>query len=139
MMNQRIKDALKVTDDEWAVLQPLLQKVEDKQRAAMETRGFGGFGRGGYGNRGPRGGDAGGATAGNAATPPPRPGAEQVQALRTALESDSTPSDDIKAKLTALRDQRKKAEADLAAARQDLQKVLTLRQEATLVSMGILE
>ena len=68
-----------------------------------------------------------------------RGGSEEGQALRTALESDSTTPEDIKAKLAAVRAARKKADADIAAARADLLKVVTVRQEAVLVSMGILE
>jgi hypothetical protein len=59
--------------------------------------------------------------------------------LRSALADSSTSPEDIKTKLQALRDARKKAAADLETARGDLQKVLTLRQEATLVEMGILD
>jgi hypothetical protein len=125
-MAERMKTSLKVTDDEWAVLQPLIEKVTTKQRESFG--GFGGFGRGGdRGNRG--GGDSNS----------DRPGAAERAALRTALESESTPADDLKAKLEALRASRKKIAAELAAAREDLKKVVTVRQEAVLVSMGILE
>jgi len=143
-----IKTQLKATDDEWAVIQPLLQKVQDLQRAARGGGGFGGGpgGQGGFGRQ--RGGGQGG-NGGNGGgnNPPPTPdpnapvvpGQAEATALRTALASDSTSNDDIKAKLAALRDARKKTAADLAAARADLQKVLTLRQEAVLVNMGVLE
>ena len=40
---------------------------------------------------------------------------------------------------TAVREQRKKARAELDAARDDLKKVVTVRQEAVLVAMGMLE
>ena len=135
MMADRVKTALKASDDEWAVIQPLLQKVADMQRA---TRGGMGFGGPGGGRRG-GGGGGGGNGGGDAPTPPPTATGDASAALRTALDSDATSNDDIKAKLQALRDARKKAQADLDAARADLQKVLTLRQEAVLVNMGILE
>jgi hypothetical protein len=45
----------------------------------------------------------------------------------------------LKAKLTAVREARKKSAADLEAARADLAKVLSVRQEAVLVSMGVLD
>jgi hypothetical protein len=142
-MEERLKTSLKVSDDEWKVLQPLIEKVGEKQRDAMSGR-FGGFGGGG---RGPGGGGAGGggATAqsggggGDRAGRGNRGGSEESQALRTALESETTPADEIKAKLTAVREQRKKAAAELAAARAELQKVVTVRQEAVLVSMGLLD
>ncbi len=141
-MNERLKTSLKVTDDEWAVLQPLIEKVQTAQR---EAGGFGGFGGGpggfGGGRRGGNGGNGGNDNGGG--TPPApdlsRPGAAEAQALRTTLESDGATPDEIKAKLAAVRDFRKKGQATLASAREDLKKVLTLRQEAVLVSMGILD
>ncbi len=138
-MNERLKASLKVTDDEWTAIQPLIEKVQAKQRDAMGGR-FGGFGRGpggpGGGPGGPGGGGGGGGGGGDQST---RPGAAESDALRKALESESTSPDDLKAKLTAVREQRKKSAAELAAARDDLRKVLTVRQEAALVAAGILE
>lgn len=138
-MNDRLKAALKVSDDEWSVIQPLLEKVQNAQRAMFAGR-FGGFGfrrRGGGG--GPDGNNGATAGASPAARPNRPPESPEAEALRTALESDSTSNDEIKTKLQALRDARKKQQADLDQARADLQKVLTLRQEATLVQMGLLE
>jgi hypothetical protein len=152
-MSDRIKTALKATDDEWAVIQPLLQKVQDVQRAQTAGRfgalagGFGGGGggggrRGGFGGGGgPGGGGPGGPGGGGGAplTTGTSPIAVASAALGTALASDATSPDEIKDKLQALRDARKSAATDLEQAREDLAKVLTLRQEATLVQMGLLE
>jgi hypothetical protein len=129
-MAERLKTSLKVTDEEWAVIAPLIEKVQTKQRDAMGSR-FGGFG-------GRGGGDRGGSPGGGSTTSD-RPGAAESAALRTALESDSTSPEELKAKLTAVRKVREKNAAELAAARADLQKVVTVRQEAVLVSMGILD
>lgn len=139
-MNDRIKTALKATDDEWTVIQPLLEKVQTLQFAGRgNIGGFGGFNR-----RGRDGGNQPSASASPSASPsnnnrPDRIASPEATALKTALDADGTSNDDIKAKLQALRDSRKKNAADLAQAREDLKKVLTLRQEATLVNMGILE
>ena len=130
-MEERLKTSLKVSSDEWTVLQPLIEKVTTKQRDAMSGR-FGGFGGRGGGDRGPGGGGGGGGGS-------DRPGAAESQALRDALEKEGTSAADIAAKLAAVREQRKKATVELAAARADLQKVVTARQEAVLFSMGILE
>lgn len=156
-MNDRLKAALKASDDEWAVIQPLLEKVQTAQRATMGGGGFGGGGRrqrgggggnGGGGNNGggqqnspggPGGGGPGGPGGPGGFRGPRGGGSPESEALRTALESDSTSADDIKAKLQALRDSRKKAAGDLEQAREDLKKVLTLRQEATLVEFGLLD
>lgn len=131
-MADRLKTSLKITDEEWTVISPLIEKVQTAQREATAGR-FGGFGGGGGrgGDAGPGGGNRGGDTT--------RAGAAESQALRTALESESTSPEDLKSKLNALREVRKKGASDLAAARADLQKVVTVRQEAVLVSMGILE
>ena len=133
-MAERLKTALKVSDEEWGVISPLIEKVQTKQRDAMGGR-FGGFG--GRGGGGGGGGDRGGNGGGGATSD--RPGAAESTALRTALEGESTSPEDLKAKLAAVREVRKKNAAELAAARAELQKVVTVRQEAVLVSMGILE
>jgi hypothetical protein len=124
-MEEVYKGALKATDEEWTVLKPLIENVATKQR---EARFGGGFGRGG--------GNPGGTPG---ATETPRPGQAESADLKTALESDATSVDEIKAKLTAVRNARKNALASLAQARDELRKVLTVRQEAALVNMGLLE
>ncbi len=60
---------------------------------------------------------------------------EVVNTLRVV----SGENEELKAKLAALRDARAKARADLEAAQKDLQEVLTPRQEAVLVAMGMIE
>jgi Spy/CpxP family protein refolding chaperone len=70
---------------------------------------------------------------------PTPPSSAETEALKTVLASEGASATDIKAKLEALRDTRKKAAAELDQAREELRKVLTLRQEATLVMVGVLE
>jgi hypothetical protein len=131
MMN-RFKEDLGAKDDEWTVLQPKLEKVMNAQRDSMMSR-FGGFGGRGRGSdRGDRGGDRGGDQ--NAS-----PVTQASRELRDALENKETPNDQIVAKLKALRDARAKVKADLEAAQKDLQSVVTPRQEAVLVSRGMLD
>ena len=149
-MTERLKASLKVTDDEWAVIQPLMEKVQTKMRESMGSRGFGAGpggpgGPGGGGDRRRGGGDGGGAPTAGApggggdSQRGDRPASPERDALRTALEDEKTSPEDIQAKLTALREVRKKSEAELNAAREDLRKVLSVRQEAALVGMGMLE
>ena len=139
MMSDRLKAALKVSDDEWGVIQPLLDKVTTKQRDAGSSR-YSGSSRGAGG---PPGGGTppGGSTSGGSSDPtrPDRAGTAEREALRVALENESTSPETLKAKLAAVREIHAKSVAELAAAREDLKKVLTVRQEATLVSYGILE
>jgi len=128
-MNEFLKTALKVSDEEWAVILPLLEKVQNKQRESITGR-FGMFG----GRRGGPGGPEGaGRLPGRSAQPP------EAEALKAALDNEAAAPADIKAKLEALRESRKKSAAELDQAREELRKVLTQRQEATLVLSGILD
>jgi len=129
-MEENVKERLQASDDEWKVIQPLLAAVMEKQRAAGAGR-FGGFGgrRGGPG--GPGGGGPGAGPRGG--------GSPEVAALNEALDSSSASTADIKAKLAALRESRKKSEAELKKAREELRQVLSLKQEARCVVMGILD
>lgn len=139
MMADRLKTALKVSDEEWGVIQPLIEKVTTKQRDAGGSRfGGGGFQRGGGGTPG-AGNAPTASTGGGDATRPERAGTAEREALRTALENESTSPETLKAKLAAVREVHAKAVSELASAREELKKVLTVRQEATLVSYGILE
>ena len=150
-MHDRVKTMLKASDDEWSVIQPLLDKVGEDltaQRALTSMRFGGGGGRRGGGPGGSGGNNAGGGAPGGVASggggaggggPFGRVSAPEVDGLRTVLDSDSSTVDDIKTKLQSLRDARKKADANLEQSREDLKKVLTLRQEAVLVEMGVLD
>lgn len=120
-MLQAQKEQLKVSDEEWTVLKPLVQAVTQKQWEQRMSR-FRGMGR-----RGRGGGD------GEDNSP------AEVKALRAALEDENTPAADIQAKLKAVRDANKAREAELEKAREQLRQVLTARQEAQLVLMGVLD
>jgi len=140
-MNERLKAALKVSDDEWGVIQPLLEKVQTKMRESMSTR-FGGMGGGRRWIQNSQGGQGGNAASNNGGEPrsrPERPKSPEMEALQKALESEGTSPDELKVKLQALRDARKKSATELEQAQDDLRKVLTQRQEATLVMMGMLQ
>ncbi|MBV9658379.1 MAG: hypothetical protein JO295_09745 [Verrucomicrobia bacterium] len=161
-MADQLKASLKATDDEWAIIQPLLEKVQTLQREVSGGGGrmFGG-GPGGPGGQGGQGGgrrqqrgagtDQGNTNAGGNSNNPGGGGGgwqrgmrgggntPEAQALRTSLESDSASPSDIKTQLQALRDARLKAAAQLEQARADLKKVLNMRQEALLVLMGVLD
>ena len=120
MMNN-IKERLGASDDEWKVLEPKVEKVMTAQREARAGGGFGGGRRGG--------GDQ-------------QPTTEIGKAsadLRTALENKDTPADEIAKKLAAFREARDKGRAQLQASQKELKEILTQRQEAVLVNMGMLE
>jgi hypothetical protein len=129
MMNN-IKERLGASDDEWKVISPKVEKVMTAQR---DARGGGG-GFGGPGGGGRRGGGGGGGDQ--------QPTTETGKAsadLRTALENKDTPADDIAKKLAAYREARDKGRAALQASQKELKEILTQRQEAVLVNMGMLE
>lgn len=161
-MTEFAKEMLGVTDEEWNVIQPRIEKVMELQRAAR-FGGMRGFGRGERGERGegrgPGGPQAPGAAPGAAGAAPGGPGgpggpgagpgggpgggrgpaSPEVEALRNVLEKQDSTNEQIQAALKNLREARAKQEKELEDARQNLREVLTLRQEAQLVLLRILE
>jgi hypothetical protein len=126
-------------DDEWKAIQPLIEKVSDARMAVAVGGGFG-FGRGGGGRRGGGNNDAqanGNNQGGRRGFPGGEPGPE-AEELQKAIDSNAS-KEELKSKLTKLRDARKDKEVKLAKAQEDLRKVLTLKQEATAVLMGLLQ
>ena len=127
-MQQRMldnyKDRLGFTNDtDWSAVEPMVQKVMDARRDTMGGI-FGGFGRRGGG--GPGGGGPGGGT--------PDPDRE---ALQQAIDSNA-PAAQIKSLLDKYRVSYKAKQVKLAAAQADLQKVLSQKQEAQAVLLGLL-
>jgi hypothetical protein len=59
--------------------------------------------------------------------------------LRSAAYDSRTPAEQLRAKVDAVRAARKRALADLEAARKDLVELLTPQQEAILVGLGYLD
>ena len=139
MMMDMLKTQLAAQDDEWKVIEPKLKKVMDDQRDLRPNmRGMFGGGPGGFGG-GRRGGDQGGGGGGGGAPPEATtPVAKASEDLQNTLKGN--PSDEaVDKKLTAYRDARDKAKTDMAADQKDLKGVLTAKQEATLVMMGMLD
>lgn len=158
-MMERMREQFEVKDDaEWTLISQRIEKVNEARRAmGGGGGGFGGFGGpGGPGGRPPGGaqdggpgGGGGGARGGGGPGGPggfggggpggfnrqPDPAAE---ALQKTIEAKGT-SEEIKAKLAQLREARKEKEAKLEKAQADLRQVLTARQEALAVLMGMLK
>jgi hypothetical protein len=128
----RLKEQLKVTDEEWQAIGP---KIDNVRRLQMQSlAGMMG------GRRGGPGGFGGGQ--------PPAQGGESApetalvkasRELGEAVRSDTTTPEQFKKLVENVRAARQKAAADLEAARKELRELLTVRQEAVLVSMGILD
>jgi len=150
MMEQRMKEQLGTTDAEWQVIGPRLTKVMNLSRQTQMGGGMARmFMRGRRGQGGPMGGPQGGPPQGG-----PQDGGRRGRrgpvgqeetavskasdALETTLENASASPEEIKAKLTELRTAKEKARQELATAQKELREVLSLRQEAQLVLMGML-
>ncbi|MEO6435807.1 MAG: hypothetical protein ABIP55_08600, partial [Tepidisphaeraceae bacterium] len=119
-----IKQRLGATEEEWAVLAPKVQRVTLAMADAGEVAGGGAGGRMGSFMLGGLSGD--GAVR------------KAMTNLRATLQDKNSPDATIAEKLAALREAREKAKVELRAAREDLQSVVTARQEAVLLGMGLL-
>lgn len=131
-----LQQPLGASDDEFAVIRPLLEKVVDAQNeaggGAGRFRRFGGFGGApGQQNNNTQ----------NAAPNAPAlsPVDQATQDLQAAVDDPNINSDVIKTRLDTLRQVKSKASQDLTVARDALRAVLTVRQEAVLVDRGVLD
>lgn len=132
-MEEMMKERLSVGEDEWKVIQPRIQNI---MQAQMQSRGgmmamFGGRGRGGPGGGGGQGGPGG--------DMPQSEVVKAAQELSTVLETKDSKPEDVKAKLTALRQARDKARQEITKAQGELREIVTPRQEAVLVMMNVLD
>jgi hypothetical protein len=136
-MNDRMKELLAASDDEWKVLQPQIENVQTLQRSANYRGGFGLL----YGNADNGGGGRGRGFRGGQQPDNTPPSAVEVKSkeLAAAIQNKDTKPDEYKAKLAAYREARTQAKADLGKAQESLREVVTVRQEAVLVELGLLE
>ena len=132
-MMERVREQLGVKDDaEWSLIEARIKKINDS-RPGM-GRGFGGpGGPGGPGGQGGQGGQGGRQGRGGFGQPNP-----DAEALQSALDSGAS-ADDIKAKLTTDRASAKQKEAQLEKAQDELRQLLSVKQEARAVLMGLLK
>jgi hypothetical protein len=137
MIAERMRESLGVSEEEWEIIGPRVEKVQLLSQAAAGRGGFGRF----MGGRGGRGGDRSeGVTRQMPEQPPTVANVQKaLEELRTLLDDETTKAADIKTKLTALREAREKAKQELDKAQKSLREVVTLRQEAQLVLMGLLD
>jgi hypothetical protein len=121
---QNIRKELGSSDDEFKVLEPKISRV--MLLYYQQSPGYSPFGR------------RRGSSALSSVMPPSEVQKSRI-ALRDAIDNkDSTPTD-IADKLKAFREARAAARAELVQAQDDLRQFLTMKQEATLVSMGLLD
>jgi len=148
LMNERMKEQLGATDEQWKDIQPRLQKVMTLSRqVSAPGRGMMFGGPGGFGGRRQpgtartRGQDTGDRTRTGTTR---RAQAQQTAVgkataeLQEVLRNEEATADQIKEKLAALRTAKDKAQKELAAAQKELKEKLTVKQEAFLVLSGYL-
>ena len=136
-MMERYREQLEIKDDaEGKAIEGLITKVNEARRDV----GFGG-GRGMFGGpqRNRQQGDNAAQGQGQGQNrrgfgPAPSPEAE---ALQKAIESKAGAAE-LKAAMAKFRESRKASEAKLAKAQEELRAVLSVRQEAIALSMGLL-
>jgi hypothetical protein len=139
-MMETFRERLEVTDDaEWKIVEERLGRVTQARMATvadgagMMGMGAMAFGRGGPGGRGGEGPGGGRGLGGLFGQP-----SAEAQALQQAIDAKA-PAAEIKSKLAKLQEARQKKQASLLKAQDDLRKVLTQRQEAIAVLMGLLD
>jgi hypothetical protein len=140
-MNDRYKDALGASDEEWQVLSPKIDQIQQLQAdAGGGIAGAIGLFMRGFGGR--MGGGRGGMGGGRGFTNPFASDSvmqRKLLALQEALDNKDMPAIEIKSRLAAVREEREKVRVELDKARKELIDLLTPRQEAVLFQMGILE
>lgn len=135
-MMSRVRETMDVKDDaDWKLISDRVSKVMDARREAGAGGGMGMMMRPPRREGGDQGGDGGGRRRGPGGFGEPSPEAE---ALQKALEAKAS-NDEVKAKLAQYREAHKAKQEKLAKAQDDLRKVLTMRQEAAAVMLGLLE
>ena len=144
--DESMKQALRVTEWQWKVIKPRLDKVEYLSKQARVSMSPGYYrrsrGSGGPNNRQPvpkveegwKWSKAWEKKAPSELTE----GERTCEELLLLLEDKDSNQKEIVQKVEALREIRKEAGKQLAQAQQELRKVLTFRQEATLVLMRYL-
>ena len=165
-MLDRLREQFEVKDDsEWKLISVRITKVFDLRRGLGGPGGMGGFGpRGGFrggpggpegqggpppqmGGQGPDGAQFQGGPGGGPGGFPGGPGGPggfgrepnpELDALRTAIDAKATNAE-LKTRMAQLREARKKKETDLEKAQEDLRQILSVRQEAIAVTMGLLK
>lgn len=132
---KQLQEPLGSSDEEFAALLPLLEKVADAMREST-----GGTVR--FRNMGGPGGPNGNAPQVNNSQWNNQNLSAVDQAtldLQTALDDPNTNDDVVRTKLDTLRQVKAKAKEDLTVARNELRSLLTVRQEGILVDRGLMD
>jgi hypothetical protein len=129
-MMERVREQLNFTNDtEWSAIEPLVQKVMEAQRDARSGGMARLFSRSRGGNN--NDGVVGRGNFGQQANP-------DAEALQKAID-DNAPASQVKDLLAKYKVSQKARQTKLSAAQADLQKVLTVKQEAQATLLGLVE
>jgi hypothetical protein len=129
-----VKAQIRASDEEWRVIGPKLRNLVFSRQV---VEGGDGPRRGGFGGPPPGSPEGPGSAGSRGADIAPL---IQAQAdLQAALADPETSDDSVRERLAVLREARQKARVELAAATKDLLELLTIDQEAMLVSLGYLD
>jgi hypothetical protein len=134
-MMENTRERLGFTNDtDWNAVQPLVQKVMDARRdVGFPGRGMG-FGRGGQrGGGGPNADQGARVRFGQFGQPSP-----EAESLQKAIDANA-PAAQIKSALEKYRATQKDKQAKLQQAQENLRKVLSVKQEAEAVLLGLVQ
>lgn len=138
-MSERMRELLDVkNEDEWKLISARIEKVSEAQREVRSLNGdmrllFSRSGDQGGGDSGRSRGPGGPGGSPFGGTPNP-----DAEAFSKAI-TNKAPTDELKQRMARVREARKAAEGKYDRAADDLRQVLTVRQEATLVGIGLLK
>jgi hypothetical protein len=125
--DQMIQQTLKVSDEEWAVIGPRVREVRTLARQAGGGRGMRRMAGGGrFGNQPANFQDQN------------DPSSQALAALQKTLQQENPSNAQLQQQMTELREAKAAANVQLAKAQAELRELLSVRQEAVLVTMGIL-
>jgi hypothetical protein len=142
-ISQRLKELLGSSNDEWKAIEPKVLKVYSL--TSSQARGFqmrslmmrANSQANTQANNQTNASNTQRASAGNRIANSASD--KTVEELQTLLQNSNASNAQIKNKLTEVRNAREKTQEELAKAQKELRELLTLRQEAILVSVGLLE
>ncbi len=152
-MDTRMKELLRASDEEYAVLKPRIEKIQSLNRAndtrragfsmlssnsSWRTRGS----NPGDGQRQPNtqeNQDPNRQSRSPFGDTPTTPVSIKTQEMQAVLEAKDAANDTLKAKLAELRAARKQAKQEMTQLQEELRALCSIRQESVLVMLGILE
>ncbi len=153
--NQFLKQILEVTEQQWKVIEPKINKIYFLRNQSSISMGFGGASgsysggsggsSGGYVMQGGSGSGSGGSgqfwggPTWRLADRELTEGEKACEELFELLQDKNSRPEKIKQKMDALRQAREKARNQLAKVRQELREILNSRQEAKLVLLEVLD